>query len=147
MATEPVWLLVNARLLGPKPVTGSLWVPMAIQPSSQSQRAVRLSRRVNHQVLLNLQENPFSQSPWAVKLYQVGGNSFLIVWTHVSVFFFLLCHVSLQFFPLTKCHHWRYHFFLVAFLHNLPKYQLWFPLNSGRNSPRDSITFSGSDME
>lgn len=95
MATEAVWLLVSARQLAPKPVTGSLWVPTVTRLSSQSQRAVRLSHRVSHQALPSLLENPSSQSPWAVKLSQVSVKTLLLVCMQVFVFF---GHILLLFF-------------------------------------------------
>lgn len=91
MATEPVWLLVSARQLGPKPVTGSLWVPTVTRLSSQSQRAVRLSHRVSHPAPPSLLENPSSQSPWAVKLSQVSVNTLLLVCMKVFVFLVIFC--------------------------------------------------------
>lgn len=116
MATEPVWLLVSAHQLGPKPVTGWLWVPTVTQLSSQSQRVVRSSHRVSHQAPPSLLENPSSQSPWAVKLSQVSENTLL--WSYF-VLCFSLCHVicTVRSLSLTLIYRWCYRFntFLWAF--------------------------------
>lgn len=49
----------------------SHWVPMATQPSSQSRPAVRSSLRDRCPAPPSPPGNPFSQSPWAVRLCQV----------------------------------------------------------------------------